>query len=48
MQWAMAAIIGLVLIGCVSNRDKPVLGPVIDEPIGWSDYCHRHPEDPSC
>lgn len=48
MQWAMAAIVGLVLIGCVHNQDKPVLGPVVDEPIGWSDYCQRHPKDSSC
>jgi len=48
MQWAMAAIVGMVLIGCVGNQVRPVLGPVVDEPVGWSEYCQRHPEDPSC
>lgn len=48
MQRAMAAITWLVLTGCASNHERPVLGPVVDEPVGWSDYCRRHPDDASC
>lgn len=45
---AAAAGLAIALAACVAERGRPVLGPVMDEPIGWSDYCQRVPTDPSC
>lgn len=47
-RMAAAAGLAMILGACAVNGGRPVLGPVMDEPIGWSDYCQRVPTDPSC
>lgn len=50
MRWWMAAGLCVAVIsGCTGlHEGGPVLGPIVDSPPGWLDYCRRHPTDVDC
>jgi hypothetical protein len=38
-----------VISGCTGlHEGGPVLGPIVDAPQGWIDYCKRNPKDKQC
>jgi len=49
-RWEMARVIWLAIIlsGCASNKSLPVIGEVVDEPIGFSEMCIRSPSLKIC
>lgn len=43
-----ALILGGALLAACSPPLPFIAGPEQLGPMGWYDYCHRHPEDTSC
>jgi len=40
--------VAIILSGCASNKGSPVIGEVVDEPIGFSEMCIRNSTLPIC
>jgi len=45
---ARAIWLAIILSGCASKKSLPVIGEVVDEPIGFSEMCIRSPSLKIC
>jgi hypothetical protein len=44
----IVAIVAIAVAGCSSPQRIDGTGQRAAPPGGWTDYCNRHAEDPSC